>query len=465
MVSHHVTRDGATMTEPEGPIGLRRVIGSRLLLVFIVGDILGTGIYALIGQVAGEVGGAVWIPFLLAFLIATPTALSYLELVTKYPQAAGSAIYAHRAFGRRWVTFLVGFAVLASVIGAAATGARVFAAHLAAVLHVQTSPLTLTVLSLGMVGTVMLINLWGIRESMIASVVITAIELLGLLIVIVIGAAAVGRGEADLSRSFDFSAHGGQPAIMALLAATSLAFFAMVGFEDSVNLAEETQDPTRSYPRAILGGLAITATVYVLVSIFAVAVVPPGELAGSETPLTLVVGRGLPGFPATDMFAVITMCALAHTTLLNMLTASRLVYGMAQARVLPLSLSRVLPVRRTPWKAVVVTSAVAGTLVSYVAHIGSGGIGLLAGTTSLLHLAVFSMVNIAVLVLRRRPVAHPHFRTNAAVAAVAAVVCVLLTTPLTGRDPRQYLLAGGLLAFGMALAIPALRAPANDQPD
>jgi APA family basic amino acid/polyamine antiporter len=445
------------MTASAKATGLRRVIGPRLLLVFIVGDILGTGIYALIGQVAGEVGGAVWLPFLLAFLIATPTALSYLELVTKYPQAAGSANYAHRAFGRRWVTFLVGFAVLASVIGSAATGARVFAAHLATVLHWEPSPSTLTFLSLAVVGTVMLVNLWGVRESLIASVVITAIELAGLLIVILVGLLATSRGDADLSRPFDFDAHGGQVTVIALLAATSLAFFAMVGFEDSVNLAEETRNPTDTYPRAILGGLAITATVYVLVCFFAVAVVPPAGLAGTETPLTLVVTRGLPGVPATDVFAVITMCALAHTTLLNMLTASRLVYGLAEQGVLPRPLGGVLSVRRTPWVAILVTTAVAAALVSYVARVGAEAIGLLAGTTSLLHLAVFSLVNIAVLLLRNRPVEHRHFRTNAALAAGAAVVCIALTTPLTGRDPRQYLLAGTLLAFGMALSIPALR--------
>lgn len=445
------------------PIGLRRVIGPRLLLVFIVGDILGTGIYALLGEVAHEVGGAVWIPFLMAFLIATPTALSYLELVTKYPRAAGSAMYAHRAFGRRWVSFLVGFAVLASVIGSAATGARVFAAHLATVLHWETTPATLTLVALGMVVAVMLINLWGVRESLILSVVITTIELTGLLIVIVVGLIAVGRGEADLSRPLDFDAHGGQPAIVALLAATSLAFFAMVGFEDSVNLAEETREPSRAYPRAIIGGLVITASVYVLVSIFAVAVVPPADLSSSETPLTTVVVHGLPGLPAADIFAVITMCALAHTTLLNMLTASRLVYGMAQEHVLPRPLGVVLPHRRTPWIAIVVTTAVAGALVSYVAHVGSGAIGLLAGTTSLLHLAVFSMVNVSVLVLRKRPVDHPHFRTNAALAAGAAVVCAALTTPLVGRDPQQYLLAGALLALGMLLAIPELRSPTASQ--
>jgi amino acid transporter len=333
----------------------------------------------------------------------------------------------------------------------------VFAAHLAAVLHWETNPWNLTLLSAGMVGTVMLINLWGIRESMVASVGITVIEVLGLMIVIAVGVAAVSRGDADLSRSISFDPPTDQAKVVALLAATSLAFFAMVGFEDSVNLAEETRDPSRSYPRAMLGALAITASTYVLVSIFAVAVVPPAALAGSETPLMVVVVRGVPGFPAHDIFAVITMCALAHTTLLNMLTASRLVYGMAKHGVLPRALSGVLPVRRTPWSAILTTSVIAVVLVSYVAHIGSGGIGLLAGTTSLLHLAVFAFVNVTVLILRSRPVAHPHFRTSATLAAGAAVVCTVLTTPLTGRDPRQYALAGALLAVGMALALPALR--------
>jgi amino acid transporter len=446
------------------PPGLQRVVGQRLLLVFIVGDILGTGIYALPGEVADEVGGAVWVPFLLAFIVATPTALSYLELVTKYPQAAGAANYAHQAFSRRWVTFVVGFAVLASVIGAAATGARVFAAHLAPLLGLETSSWTLTWLSIVVVGVVMLVNLRGVREGLIASVVITMVELTGLLIVVVVGALAVRRGDADLSQSFDFDTHGGQPAIVALLAGTSLAFFAMVGFEDSVNLAEEARDPTRAYPRAILGALAITASAYVLVSIFALAVVPPSDLAATEAPLTAVVSRGLPGFPASDVFAIITMFALAHTTLLNMLTASRLVYGMANQGIVPRALGRVLSVRRTPWIAVIFTSTLAATLVSYVAHAGPGAIGLLAATTSLLHLMVFTIVNVSVLVLRKRPVDHHHFRTNGALALCAAVVCLVLTTPLAGRGPDQYLLAALLLASGLVLAIPALRGSRQSGP-
>lgn len=451
------------MATPAKPIGLRRAIGPRLLLVFIVGDILGTGIYALVGQVASLVGGAVWVPFLLAFVIATPTAMSYVELVTKYPHAAGSALYADLAFGRRWATFLVGFAVLAAVIGSAATGARVFAAHLALVLGWESDASTLTLLSVGVVGAVMVVNLWGVREGLIASVAITMIEVAGLVIVIVVGLLAVRRGDADLSRAFAFDISGTESAYVALLAATSLAFFAMVGFEDSVNLAEETRDPTRSYPRAILGGVAVTACAYVLVSILAVAVVPPSELAATETPLAVVVSRGIAGFPTRDIFALITMCALAHTTLLNLLTASRLVYGLAERGVISRRFSGVLPARQTPWVAVVFTTAVAAALVSCVARMGGDVIGLLAGTTSLLHLAVFSVVNIAVLVLRHRPVPHPHFRTKPVLAGGAALICIALTTPLTGRGFQQYLLAGGLLAIGMALAAPALRSAGGRQ--
>src|SRR6187455_2438003 len=116
----------ATVGHGDHP-GLVRVMGPKLLLLFIVGDILGTGVYALTGQVAGEVGGAAWAPFLLAFAVATVTAFSYLELVTRYPQAAGAALYTHRAFGLHFLTFLVAFTVMCSGITSASTASNAFA--------------------------------------------------------------------------------------------------------------------------------------------------------------------------------------------------------------------------------------------------------------------------------------------------------------------------------------------------
>ncbi|RAF00453.1 amino acid permease, partial [Burkholderia multivorans] len=106
--SENTTVEGSTgQGQPET---LKRVMGPKLLLLFIVGDILGTGVYALTGKVAGQVGGAGWAPVILAFAVAMITACSYMELVTKYPRAAGAALYAHKAFGIHFITFLVAFA-------------------------------------------------------------------------------------------------------------------------------------------------------------------------------------------------------------------------------------------------------------------------------------------------------------------------------------------------------------------
>src|SRR5699024_7461568 len=154
----------AVSSQTEEP-GLKKVLGPGLLLLFIVGDILGTGVYALTGQVAGQVGGAGWAPLLLAFGIAMLTALSYLELVTKYPRAAGAALYAHKAFGIHFVTFLVAFAVLCSGITSATTAARAVAANLLKGLGFEPglwAPLIIALVFLLMLAA---INLRGVSES------------------------------------------------------------------------------------------------------------------------------------------------------------------------------------------------------------------------------------------------------------------------------------------------------------
>src|SRR5918997_742215 len=167
---------------------LRRVMGPGLLLLFIVGDILGTGVYALTGDVAAEVGGAAWLPFLVAFLIATITAFSYLELVTKYPQAAGAALYAHKAFGIQFVTFLVAFVVMCSGITSASTASRFFAANLDTVLddafQWSLGKVGIVVVALLFMALIAMVNLRGVGESVKLNVVLTIIEITGLLLVI-----------------------------------------------------------------------------------------------------------------------------------------------------------------------------------------------------------------------------------------------------------------------------------------
>jgi APA family basic amino acid/polyamine antiporter len=424
---------------------LHRVMGPWLLLLFIVGDILGTGIYALTGQVAKQVGGAVWLPFVVAFVVALMTALSYLELVTKYPKAAGAALYTHKAFGIHFITFIVAFAVMCSGITSASTASRAFAANFSQSLNLNAGAAGITVIGLAFMGLIAAVNLRGVGESVKANVVLTCVELSGLLIIICIGLWAIGNGQGDVSRVIQFETATDGSFLWPVIAATTLAFFAMVGFEDSVNMAEECKDPTRHFPKVLLVGLLITGIIYVLVSISAITLVPPAQLGEGETPLLKVVQAGAPNFPV-EIFGFITMFAVANSALINMLMASRLVYGMSREHVLPPVLGKVHPTRRTPYVSIAFTTLLALALITLV-----GEVPALGGTTALLLLCVFTIVNIAVLVLRRDPVAHKHFRTPTILPVLAGLCCAFLAGPWTGRDPVQYKVAGVLIGIGVVL--------------
>lgn len=453
-----MTPTEGTSAEGHGPVTtdteLKRVMGPKLLLLFIVGDILGTGIYALTGQVAAEVGGAAWLPFLVAFIIATLTAFSYLELVTKYPQAAGAALYVHKAFGVHFVTFIIAFAVMSSGITSASTAARAFASNFAVGVGWEASNTSIMLVALGFMALVMAVNFRGASESIGANVVLTLIELTGLVVVVLIGFYAMSEGRADFSRAVAFNTPDDKNVFLAVTTATSLAFFAMVGFEDSVNMAEETRDPSRIFPKVMLTGLGITGFLYVLVSICAVALVPIGKLADNPTPLLTVVQTGAPGFPTEQVFPFISMVAVANSALINMMMASRLLYGMSRQRILPPFLGKVHSSRRTPWAAILFTTGLAFALVIYVSYASENAVAVLGGTTSLLLLGVFAVVNIAVLVVRKDTVDHKHFRTPTIVALIGSFLCVYLVTPLSGRDVAEYEVAGGLLVLGLLLWVP-----------
>ncbi|MGZ9044396.1 MAG: APC family permease [Telluria sp.] len=424
---------------------LKRVMGPWLLMLFVVGDILGTGIYALTGQVAKQVGGVVWLPFVVAFVVALMTAFSYLELVTKYPKAAGAALYTHKAFNIHFITFIVAFAVMCSGITSASTASRAFAANLSHAFGFDLAATSITLVGLAFMALVAAVNFRGVGESVKVNVVLTCVELSGLLIIIGIGFWAIGAGEGDVSRALEFKAPDGGGAFWSVIAGTTLAFFAMVGFEDSVNMAEECKDPVHHFPKVLLAGLFITGLVYVAVSVSAITLVPPEKLGEGETPLLQVVQAGAPGFPLW-IFGAITMFAVANSALINMLMASRLLYGMSNERVLPALLGKVHARRRTPYIAIAFTTLLAFGLITFV-----GEVPALGGTTALLLLCVFTVVNVAVLVLRRDPVDHHHFRTPSFLPVLGALSCAFLAGPWTGRNPVQYQVAGVLLGIGVAL--------------
>jgi basic amino acid/polyamine antiporter, APA family len=335
---------------------------------------------------------------------------------------------------------------MCSGLTSASSASKAFAGNFSEAfgLDLATGTIRLTLLALAFMTLVAVVNFRGVGESVKANVVLTCVELTGLLIIIAIGMWALGAGNGDPSRLTDIQVPEGESAFGAVTAATALAFFAMVGFEDSVNMAEETKDPVRIFPKVMLTGIIVTGLIYVLVSVSAISLVPAAELGEGDTPLLKVVEAGAPGFPI-GIFAFITMFAVANSALINMLMASRLLYGMANERVLPAPLGRVHLTRRTPWIAILFTTALAFGLIWFA------DLAALGGTTSLLLLCVFTVVNVAVLVLRRDRVDHKHFRAPTVVPVVGALLCAFLASPLSGRDPADYRIAGVLLVIGIVL--------------
>ncbi|OEJ39371.1 amino acid permease [Streptomyces agglomeratus] len=421
---------------------LTRALGPKLLILFVIGDILGTGIYATTGKVAGKVGGALWLPFAIGFVVALLTAASYVELVGKYPKAAGAALYTQRAFKVPFLTFIIAFMVMCSGLSSASAAARAFSGDYLAEFTDAVPP---TLVAILFVVALAALNLRGVSESVKTNVVLTLVELTGLAIILAIGAYAVFTGGGEPARLGEFQASGtGYALLTSVLGATALGFFAFVGFEDSVNMAEETKDPERTFPKAIFIGVAVTGTVYVLVALVSSLLVDYTTLRDSSGPLLEVVKAGGVDFPP-KLFALIALFAVTNSALINIMMASRLCYGMANERILPRAMGRVLSGRRTPVVGIVFVSLLAIGLVA------TGEIEGLGDTTAFLLLCVFAVVNIAVLVLRKDRVAHRHFRTPTALPVLGAITALVLASPLADRPADVYIRAGVLLLIGIGL--------------
>jgi amino acid transporter len=309
------------------------------------------------------------------------------------------------------------------------------------------------------------VNLWGVRESVRINIGITLIELAGLLFIIGIGAFVLASGDGNPGQAFDFSGSG-FGVVTGMLAGAGTAFYAFLGFEDAVNLAEETREPHRTFPPALVTGLTLAGVVYLLVAFTAAMTVPLDVLVESTGPLLEVVHVGAPDLGADRVFSAVSIIAVSNTMLINMLMASRLLYGMARRDVLPGAFGRLLAGRRTPWVAIAFTTALAVLLLATVDDLGG-----LSDTTVLLLTGVFLLVNVSALVLKRDRVDHPHFEAPAIVLVLGAVISAIFLLPID-READTYLLAGWLMLGGLVLwaihraaAGPRRRGPGGRGPD
>jgi APA family basic amino acid/polyamine antiporter len=412
---------------------LKRTLGPVAITLYAIGDILGAGIYALVGKVVGIAGTAAWLSFGVAAVIAVFTGLTYAELSSRYPVAAGAAAYCGRAFANPAIAFLIGMLVLASGITSAATVSLAFAGYLEP--FVAVPPIAGSVVLLGVMTW---ISFRGIQESSNVNVVLTLAEASGLVLVLVVGFWFAGR----LEPAEQLERIAPHATLAQILSGATLAFYAYIGFEDTANVAEEVRDAQRVLPRAILIAIGTSCVVYVGITVAALLTLSTEQLATSKAPL-LDVLRAAGIEPPGGAFSVIALFAICNTGLLNLIMASRLTYGMAREGLLPDILGRVHPVRATPWVAVLLAYALAVALAT------SGGVQTLAQTTSLLLLCVFTTLHVGLLRVKRSESTRPAgiFVTPSWTPVVGFVLCLGLALQFPREAHVRMLLVLGVAAL------------------
>jgi amino acid transporter len=365
---------------------LRRSLSLTQITLYGLGTILGAGIYVLVGKVAGLAGLYAPVSFVVAAALAALTGISYAELSARYPRSAGEAVYVQEGLHRRALSVLVGFLIVLTGVVSAATIANGFVGYLHVFIPVPDwLAITLLVLLLGALAA------WGISESVMAASLITLVEVGGLILVLLVAGDSLGELPARLPELIPPADAGVWHGI---LLGAFIAFYAFIGFEDMVNVAEEVKNPTRMLPLAIIIAIVVSTILYLLVSLVAVLALPPAELAQSRAPLALIYERATGSAPV--LISLISIFAVVNGALIQIIMAARVLYGMSHEGWLHGAFGRVHPRTQTPLISTMLVTLVVLILALWLPLV------TLAKATSFVILVVFALINLALVRIKRR---------------------------------------------------------------
>jgi APA family basic amino acid/polyamine antiporter len=367
-------------------ISLKRSISLPLLTLYGLGTIIGAGIYVLVGEVAQLAGLYAPVSFIVAAVIAGFTAFTYAELSSRYPKSAGEAYYSGKAFRRPWLAALLGWAVILIGIVSAATMVNGFVGYFQYFVDLPDwLIICVLILCMGLLAA------WGISETVWMAALITLVEIGGLIFVIVISGESALHSDvsvANLVPPIDGAVWGG------IFLGSFLAFYAFIGFEDMVNIAEEVKEPSRNLPISIILALVISTVLYVVISLIAITVMPVEQLGASSAPLKDIVAQT--SDKGAALISVVSLVAVINGALIQLILASRVLYGMARQNIGPAIFARVHPRTRTPlWST--------GVAVLMILLLALGfSLVWLAKLTSFITLLVFAAMHLSLIVVKQR---------------------------------------------------------------
>ncbi len=410
-------------------------------VVYGIGIIIGAGIYALVGKGAGLAGNALWLSFVIGGIVALCSGFSYAELSSAFSKDAAEYHFARRATRNRMFSFVIGWLTIFAGIAAIATVSIGFAGYFRSLTGMPEIPVAVALLI-----ACMIINLLGLKFSTKLVILTSIIQVLGLLIVIALGIIYAGKfGMADI---FDFSA-----GFNGIVSASSLVFFAYIGFEGIANMSEEINNPKKVVPKALVISILGATIIYVLIAIASVSMADYRALAASDAPLALAVSTASEKlgyvFQTGSLLSIIALFATSSTVLIGCIMTSRILYGMRDDHSFPESLGYIHPKNNVPYVSVLVISIIAIVLAVM------GNITLLASLTNFSIFAAFFSVNFSLLLLRGDPSFQPKFRSPLSLgnisipAIVGAISCAILLSK-SGSTAITYgslIMLAGILFF------------------
>ena len=396
-------------------VKLIRRLSLPLLIFYGIGTILGAGIYVLVGKVAGEAGFYTPFSFLLASILAAFSAFSYAELAARFPRSAGEAVYIDEGFSIRRFSILVGLMIVAVGIISVATLAHGFAGYLNVFFDFSEAWVVITLIIF--IGGVCA---WGIGQSVIIASVMTVVEIVGLLIILYVAGDAftlLSEKVPEMIPPMDGSIWAG------IFMGSFIAFYAYLGFEDIVNVAEEAVKPRINIPIAIIISLFVTTIFYILISVVAILVVSPEKLASSGAPLAMIYKVSTGQSPV--VITVISLISVINGALIQVIMASRVLYGMSRKNWLPEKIGEINAVTHTP----VIATAIITVFILFFALLFP--LLSLAKITSFITLIIFMLINFALLKIKYSHRAHDGFSVPLWVPLIGGVSTLMFVLYLT----------------------------------
>jgi APA family basic amino acid/polyamine antiporter len=363
---------------------LRRDVTLSLLIFYGLGNIFGAGIYVLVGKIAGISSYYTPFAFILACIIVFFTALSYAELSSRYPYSAGEALYVKKAFNSNTLSFIIGLMIALSGILSSATILNGFYGYLS-----QFIELNKTFVSIVVCSSLCFIAIVGISKSLKVALVFTLIEIFGLAMIIFNGFIHLDFTSIQVSTlipNFEISVW------YTISIGAFLAFYAFIGFEDMVNIAEEVKNPTKTMPKAILIVLVVSTLIYILISLISILTIEPDTLSHSNAPLSDVY-KTLTGQEAV-ILSLIGMFAVINGALIQIIMVSRLFYGMANNSWLPKIFASVNAKTNTPIFATIVATIIILIFALWLPLV------TLASLTSFFIFIIFTFMNVALIKIK-----------------------------------------------------------------